>query len=76
MSDTSKPLSLEFFINHRCPLGVIPAEAASIDVRPGEATNVPEREVPSTVLGTDNSKAGEHLFPVEVGPSNELIFST
>ena len=40
MSDTSKPLSQEFFINPRCPLGVVPVEAASINVCPGEVMNV------------------------------------
>ena len=37
MPDTSKPLSPDFFINPRCPPGVVPAEAATNDVRPGEA---------------------------------------
>ena len=46
----SKSLSLEFFINPRCPLGVVPAETISIDVRPGKVTNVPEREAPVAVL--------------------------
>ena len=75
MSDTSKSLSLEFFINPRCPPGVVPAEAASIDVCPGEATNAPEREAPAAVLKTDNSDAGEHLSTAEVGLGNELDFS-
>ena len=41
MSDTSKSLSPEFFINPRCPPGAVLAEAASINVRPNEATNGP-----------------------------------
>ena len=70
MSDTSKLLSPEFFINPRCPQGIVPAEAASIDVHLGEAMNAPKREALATVLETDNSKAGEHLFAAKVGPSN------
>ena len=34
-------------------------------------TNEPEREAPAAVLETDNSKAGEHLSAVKVGPGNE-----
>ena len=75
MADTSKPLSLEFFINPRCPSGVVPTEVPSVDVRPGEATNVPEREPPTAVLQTDNSKVGEYLSAAEVGPGNEPVFS-
>ena len=75
MSDTSKSLSLEFFINPRCPSSIVPAEAASIDVRLGEATNAPEREAPIAVLEKDNSEAGEHLFAAEVGPGDEPDFS-
>ena len=45
MSDTSKSLTLEFFINPRCPPGVIPAKAASINVCLGEITNVLERRL-------------------------------
>ena len=45
MPSTSKPLSPEFFINPRCPLGAGPVEAATIDVHPGEAMIAPEREV-------------------------------
>ena len=71
MSDTLKSLSPEFFINPRCPPGAFLAETASIDVRPGEATNAPKREAPVAVLDTDNSKASEHLSTAEVGPSNE-----
>ena len=41
MLDTSKPLSPEFFINPRYPLGVFPTEVASIDVHPSEMTNAP-----------------------------------
>ena len=43
----SKPLSPNFFINPRCPPGVVPAVAASIDVHYDEVTNVPDREVPA-----------------------------
>ena len=71
MSDTSEPLSPEFFINPRCPPGDVPAEAASIHVCPGEVTNAQEREAPAAVLETDNSEAGEHLSAVRVGPGNE-----
>ena len=76
MPDTSKPLSPEFFIKPRCPPGAVLAEAASIDVRPSEATNVPEREAPAVVLETDNSEASEHLSTAEVRPGNEPIFFT
>ena len=76
MSDTSKPLSLEFFINPRCSLGVVLAEAASIDVHHGEATNAPEREAPTTVLETDNNEMDKHLSIAEVGLGNKPIFST
>ena len=75
MLDTSKPLSPEFFINPRCPPGVVPAKAASIDVRPGEMTNDPKREVPALVLKMDNSEAGEHLSTAKVRPSKESAFS-
>ena len=75
MSDTSKPLSPEFFINRRCPSGSIPTEATAIDVHLGEAMNALEREAPATVLETDISKASKHLFVAEVGPSNEPDFS-
>ena len=71
MPDTSKPLSPDFFINPRCSPGAVPSKAASIDVRPSEATNAPEREAPAAVLETDNSKAGEHFSATEVGPGNE-----
>ena len=71
MSDMSKPLSLEFFINPRCPSGVVPAEAATIDVRSGEAMIASEREVPVVVLERDIIEAGEHLSAVEVGLGNE-----
>ena len=52
------------------PLGIVPTEAASIDVHPCEATKVPKREALPTVLEMDNSEAGEHLSTAEVGPSN------
>ena len=74
MPSTSNLLSPEFFINPRCPPGDVPAEATSIDVRLGEMTNVPEREAPTVVLETENSKVGKHLSVSEVGPDNELIF--
>ena len=56
MSDTSKPLSPEFFINPRCPPGAVPTDAAPMDVRPGEESNAPKREAPAAVLKTDNSE--------------------
>ena len=74
MSDTSKPLPSEFFINPRCPPGAVPAEVASIDVRPNEATNKLEREAPTTILETDNSKVGEHLSVAKVESGNEPDF--
>ena len=49
------------------PSGVVPIEAATIDVRSGEAMIVPEMEVPATVLETNISKVGEHLSAAEVG---------
>ena len=67
MPDTSKTLSPEFFINPLFPPGVVPTEAASMDVRPGEVTNAPEREAPAVVLETDHSKVGEHLSAAQVG---------
>ena len=76
MPDTSKLLSLEFFINPRCPPSAVSAEAASIDVRPCEMTNAPEREAPAAVLETDHSKVGEHLSIAEVGPGKEPAFSS
>ena len=76
MSDTSKPLSPEFFINPRCPLGVVPVEATTVDVCSGEAMIAPEREVPAAVLEMDISEAGENLSAVEVGLGNEPDSST
>ena len=70
--DMSKPLSTEFFINPRCPQGVVPAESSTIDVCSGGAMIALEREVPTAVLETDISEAGEHLFVVEVRLGNEL----
>ena len=61
MPDTSNPLSLELFINPRCPPDVVPTEAATIDVRLGEAMITLEREVLAAVLRTDVSEASEHL---------------
>ena len=75
MSDTSKPLSQEFFINPRFPLGVVPVEAASINVRPGEVMNASEKEAPAVVPEMDNSEAGEHLSVAKVGLGNEPVFS-
>ena len=76
MLDMFKPLSLEFFINPRCPTNVVPAEATSIDVRPGEVTNALGREAPAAILETDNSEAGELFSVAEVGLGNEHVFST
>ena len=59
MPNTSNPLSPEFFINPRCPLGAAPAANASINVRSGEVTNAPEREAPAAVLETDNNEVDE-----------------
>ena len=71
MSDTSKLLSPEFFINPRCPSGVVPTEAATIDVRSGEAMIASEREVPATVLEANISEAGDHISAVEGWLGNE-----
>ena len=57
------------------PPGVVPAEATSTGVHSDEVTNASEREAPTTVLETDNSKAGEHLSIVEVGSGKEPAFS-
>ena len=73
MPDMSKSLSLEFFINPRWPPSVVLVEAASIDIRPGEATNALERAV---IVEMDNSEVGKHLSAAEVGPGNEAKFST
>ena len=75
MSNTSKPLSPEFFIDPRCPSGAVPVEAATIDVRSGEAMIGSEREVPAAVLEADISEDGEHLSAAEVGLGNELDYS-
>ena len=71
MPNTSKPLSLEFFINPRCPRGVVPAESATIDVGSGEAMIALEREVLVAVLEADISEAGEHLYAAEIRLGNE-----
>ena len=76
MPDTSKSLSPEFFINPRCPPGVVPTEVPSIDVHPGEETNARDREAPAIALKKDNSDVGEHLSVAEVGLGNEPEFST
>ena len=75
MPDTSKLLSLGFFINPRCPPSAVPAEFASTDVHPDEVTNAPEREAPIAILKTGNSKAGEHLSAFKVGSGKEPTFS-
>ena len=75
MSDTSKSLSLEFFINPRFPPGVVPTEAASTDVHPDEVMNAPKREASVVVLETENSKARKHLSTAEVGSGKEPTFS-
>ena len=75
MSDTSKSLSLEFFINPRCPLGVVPTEVASTDVHPDEVTNALKMEAPVVVLEMDNSKVSEHLSNAEVRSGKEPTFS-
>ena len=71
MLDTSKLLSPEFFINPRCPPGIVPIEATFINVHPSKATNALEREALAVVLETDNSEVGKHLSIVEVGQGNE-----
>ena len=53
------------------PLGLVPAEAAIMDVRSGEARIESEREVPAAVLEIYISKVGEHLSVAEVGLGNE-----
>ena len=73
MSDTSKSLTLEFFINPRCPPGSVLVEVALVSVRYGEMTDAPEEEVLAAVLETDHSKVGEHLS-AEVEPSKEPAF--
>ena len=57
------------------PPGVIPIEAASIDVHFDEVTNAPEREALVAFLETKNSKEDEHLFAAEVGSGKEPTFS-
>ena len=76
MPDMFKPLSPEFFINHRCPPGVVPVEAATIDVRSGEEMIASEREVPVAVLKADISEVSEHISAAEVGLRNEPDSST
>ena len=71
MPDTSKPLSPEFFINPRCPPGIVHVEVATIDVCSGEVMIASEREVPAAVLEADISEVGEHLSVTEVGLGNE-----
>ena len=74
MQDTSKLLSPKLFINPQCPPGVVLAEAASFDVRPGEMTNAPKRVALTAVLEMNNSEASEHLSTATVGPGNEPVF--
>ena len=76
MQDTSKPLSLEFFINPQCPPGAVLVEAATIDVRSGEAMIASERGVPVAVLEVDISEASKHFSASEVALGNESDSST
>ena len=69
--DTSKSLTPEFFINPRCPPGVVHPEPGTVDVCSGEAMIASEREVLAVVLEADISEAGEHLLAAEVGLGNE-----
>ena len=57
MLDTSKPLSLEFFINPQCPLSVASVEAMTINIRLGEAMIELEREVLVAFLETNINEA-------------------
>ena len=70
MSNTSKSLTLEFFINPRCPLGVVSVEAASIGAHFYKITNALEKEAPIAVLETNHNEVGEPLS-AEVEPSKE-----
>ena len=76
MQDTSKPLSLGFFINPQCPPGAVLTEAATIDVRSGEAMIALERGVPIAVLEVDISEASKHFSASEVALGNEPNSST
>ena len=76
VADTSKSLSLEFFINPQCLPGAILAEAVSNDVIPGEVMNGPEKKALPAIPKMSNSEAGEHLSVVEVGSSNKVDFFT
>ena len=67
----SKSLPPEFFINSRCPPGVVLVEAATVNVRSGEAMITSKKEVPVVVLRANISEAGKHFFAVEVGIGNE-----
>ena len=67
MPDTSKTLSPEFFINPRCPLGVVPAKVATIDVRPGESMITPERELPLQSLGQILARQASISLPSRLG---------
>ena len=71
MADMSKPLSPEFFINPRCPSGVVSTEDSTINVLSGEAMIASEMEVLTAVLEADISEVGEHLSIAEVGLGNE-----
>ena len=75
MLDTSKLLSPEFFINPRCPPGVVATEAVPTDVHSDEVTNALEREALIAVLEMGNSKAGEPLFAIEDGSGKEPTLS-
>ena len=71
MLDTSKSVTLEFFINPQCLPGAVLAEVVTIDVSSGEAMIASEKEVPTVVLEVDISKAGEHHPTAKVGLGNE-----
>ena len=71
MLDTSKSVTLEFFINPQCLPGAVLAEVATIDVSSGEAMIASEKEVPTAVLEVDISKAGEHHPTAKVGLGNK-----
>ena len=73
MSDTSKSLSLEFFINPRCPLGVVPAETISTDVRPGKVTNAPKRRLPLQFLRQMIARQASISLPPRLGRVKSLL---
>ena len=71
--DTSNPLSQEFFINPRCPPGVVPTKAATVDVCSGEAMIALDREVPTAILKTNISEAVSISLPPRLGWVMSLI---